>query len=146
MKIWEKTFTIPELNQLFANTASEFLGIRITELGDDYIVATMPLNQRTIQPFGALHGGISGALAETLGSLAGFLAVPEGRAVVGVELNASHLRPAMSQQYDHVIATTTPLRIGNRLQVWQINICDPSGELSCSARLTVSSINIEQPK
>lgn len=142
MQLWKKHFTIAELNQMLANSASDFLGIKITEQKENALIATMPLTPKTTQPFGALHGGISAALAETLGSLAGYLAVEDGKAVVGIEINASHLRAVLAKQYDYVQATASPLRIGNRLQVWQIDICDPAGKLCCSSRLTLSSITI----
>lgn len=93
MKIWKKTFTLEQLNQFNAQCAVGHLGIQFTAQGEDWLEATMPVDHRTTQPMGFLHGGISAALAETVGSMAGFCCVEENQAVVGLDINASHLRP-----------------------------------------------------
>lgn len=139
MNIWKKNLTIAELNQIGTNCAIAHLGILFTELGNDYLTATMPVDQRTTQPMGFLHGGLSVVLAETVGSLAGFCCVEEGKGVVGTEINASHLRPVRSGL---ITAIAKPVRLGSNLQVWQIDIRDQQDKLCCTSRLTLSVINI----
>lgn len=139
MSIWKKNFTLEQLNQVGLHCAVAHLGIEITERGEDYLKATMPVDHRTTQPQGFLHGGISAALAETVGSLAGFCCVDTQQAVVGVEINASHLRPVRT---GWVTATATPIRLGTSLQVWQIDIQDQQDKLCCVARLTLSVVNL----
>lgn len=134
MAIWKRNLSIEEMNQSCLNTAISHLGIKITEQGEDWLKATMPIDHRTVQPMGLLHGGISAALAETLGSIAGFCCTEENQLIVGAEINASHLKSVSS---GYVTATAHPLRLGNKLQVWQIDIRDQQGRLCCSARHTV---------
>lgn len=137
MSIWTNRPT-PELIQSFSvNTLTENLGIEITEVGDDFIRATMPVDQRTVQPMRLLHGGASVALAETLGSMASFMLIEDmsKQSVVGVEINANHLRAVPEGQ--QVTATVRPVRLGRRLHVWEIKIEDEQGRLACVSRLTV---------
>ena len=99
--IWQKNFTLENLNQLCSNSAVSHLGIEISAFGEDWIEATMPVDHRTMQPFGVLHGGVSAALAETVASLAGSLCLEEGKAAVGLDINANHLRPVRSGKVSH---------------------------------------------
>lgn len=111
------------------------LGIEITEKGDDYLVGRVPVDARTKQPFGLLHGGVSVVLAETLGSVGAFNACPEGHMAVGLDINANHLRPATS---GWVTGTAKPVHIGRTTQVWQIDMVNEAGELTCVSRITMA--------
>ena len=113
------------------------LGIRFTEIGPDFVRGTMPVDARTHQPYGLLHGGASVALAETLGSTAAGLCVAEGEGVVGIEINANHLRGVRE---GIVIGTARPLHVGRSTQVWEIRIEDEAGQLVCVSRLTLAVI------
>ena len=126
-----------ELDALSAVTAIERLGIAFTEVGEDSLRATMPVDARTVQPYGLLHGGASVLLAETLGSSAGNLCVPEGARVVGIEINANHLRAVTG---GHVTGTARPLHLGRSTQVWEIHIEDGEGRLACVSRLTLAVV------
>ncbi|WP_101925538.1 MULTISPECIES: hotdog fold thioesterase [Luteimonas] len=129
--------TVDSLNAMSRDTAIDALGIVFTEIGADFIRATMPVDGRTHQPFGLLHGGASVLLAETLGSTAGGLAAPEGCGVVGIEINANHLRGVRSGL---VTGTTRPLHVGRSTQVWEIHIEDAAGKPVCVSRLTLAVI------
>jgi len=136
MKIWSKDLTPEKLNQFAKNTIEEHLGIQITEIGDDYIKARMPVDQRTRQPFGILHGGASVVLAESLGSLASYLCLKsEDQIAVGLEINANHLR-AVSE--GEVLGWVKPIHLGKQLHVWEIKIFNSQEELVCISRLTVA--------
>ena len=137
--IWKKQLSLAQLNAMGRNCAIGHLGIEITALGDNWLEASMPVDHRTIQPFGLLHGGISCALAETLGSLGAFLSLEEGRAAVGLEINANHLRPVSAGR---VIAKASPIALGKNTQVWQIDIRNEQDKLCCVSRLTLSLINL----
>lgn len=137
--IWKKQLSLAQLNAMGRNCAVGHLGIEITALGDNWLEASMPVDHRTIQPFGLLHGGISCALAETLGSLGAFLTLEEGRAAVGLEINANHLRPVSAGR---VIAKASPIALGKNTQVWQIDIRNEQDKLCCVSRLTLSLINL----
>ncbi|WP_223807285.1 hotdog fold thioesterase [Montanilutibacter psychrotolerans] len=115
----------------------EPLGIVFTEVGADYVRATMPVDERTRQPYGLLHGGASVLLAETLGSSAGNLCIGDGRICVGIEINANHLR-AVRQGV--VTGTARPLHVGGRTQVWEIRIEDDGGRLICISRITLAVV------
>ncbi len=119
-----------------------WLGIEFTDCGDDWIKARMPVNDRTKQPFGRLHGGASVAFAETLGSVAAGWCVDRSKFVgVGMEINANHIRPA----YDgFVTATARPEALGRTTQVWTIRIEDEAGKLVCISRFTVAVIPLER--
>jgi len=129
--------TLDQLNELSRNTAIETLGIVFSQIGPDYLRATMPVDRRTHQPYGLLHGGASVLLAETLGSSAGNLCVPEGRACVGIEINANHLRAVRD---GHVTGTARALHVGGRTQVWEVRIEDEHGQLACISRITLAVI------
>jgi 1,4-dihydroxy-2-naphthoyl-CoA hydrolase len=136
MSIWfKKDINLEKLNQFSTNTMNELLGIRITELGENYIKATMPVDKRTHQAYGILHGGASAALAETLGSIGSVIIVdPEEYICVGVEINANHIR---SVRDGFVTGTAVPLHIGASSHVWEIRIVDKNEKLVCVSRLTV---------
>ena len=125
------------LNALSRNTAMEPLGIVFTEVGHDFIRATMPVDERTRQPYGLLHGGASVLLAETLGSSAGMLCVGDDEACVGIEINANHLRGVREGT---VTGTARPLHVGGRTQVWEIRIEDERHRLVCVSRITLAVI------
>ena len=135
--VFRRPSSLEQLNASSRNTAMEPLGIVFTEIGPDYLRATMPVDARTHQPYGLLHGGASVLLAETLGSSAGMMAVDEGQGVVGIEINANHLRGVRT---GIVTGTARPLHIGARTQVWEIRIEDESARLVCISRLTVAVI------
>ncbi|MCI5084062.1 MAG: hotdog fold thioesterase [Saprospiraceae bacterium] len=137
--IWKNLATLEVMNAMSKNTLVENLGIEFIEVGDDYLKAKMPVDDRTVQPYRLLHGGASAALAETMGSVAGVAVLddPSTHMPVGVEINANHLRSATS---GHVYATVKPIRIGKRIQVWNIDIEDDQGELVCVSRLTIAVI------
>ncbi len=138
MSIWRVSPTPEELTARGAASMPGFLGIRFTEVGPDYLRATMPVNERTHQPFGLLHGGASVTLAETVGSVASMLCVdPERYLCVGQEINANHLRGMSSGL---VVATARPLHVGARSHVWHIEIRDEQDRLVCVSRLTMAII------
>lgn len=129
--------SLDQLNAMSANTAIAALGIVFTEIGPDFLRATMPVDSRTHQPYGLLHGGASALLAETLGSSAGGLSAPEGHGVVGIEINANHLRGVRA---GIVTGTARPLHVGRSTQVWEIRVEDAAGKLVCISRLTLAVV------
>ena len=142
MSIWFQPVTPADLAGLHRGTLVEHLGIRITEVGEDYLAGTMPVDARTQQPLGILHGGASVTLAETLGSVAGTLCVDSRKlACVGQEINANHLRPVTSGV---VTGTARPIHIGKRSQVWQIEIRDERARLICISRLTLAVVERDE--
>ncbi|MEO5970318.1 MAG: hotdog fold thioesterase [Bdellovibrionia bacterium] len=140
MKIWKSPVTIEELEKWNANTIHESLGIRFLSVGDDFLEASMPVDHRTKQAAGLLHGGASVVLAESLGSIASALVVgPRDKTCVGIEINASHLGSAESGS---VIGRVTPIRLGKSLHVWNIEIhkagtTSEKPKMICHSRLTV---------
>ena len=135
MPIWKKPLSLEMLRQAHAKTAIEHLGIEITEIGDDFLRGRVPVDERTRQPFGLLHGGVSVVLAETLGSMGAFYASPEGHRAVGLDINANHLRAATS---GWVTGTARPVHIGRTTQVWQIDIANEAGDMVCVSRITMA--------
>jgi 1,4-dihydroxy-2-naphthoyl-CoA hydrolase len=136
--IWRVQATPEQLRERSRNTLAEWLDIRVTEIGPDYLRATMPVNPHTHQPQGILHGGASVALAETVGSLAANLCVDVTKYVcVGQEINANHLRPASSGL---VTGTARPYHVGGRSQVWGIEIRDENDKLVCVSRITMAVV------
>ncbi len=132
-------FHVGQLNQLSLNSMVEHLGIEFTEVGEDYLVAKMPVDRRTHQPMGLLHGGASVALAETLGSVAATLTVdPSLQHCVGLEINANHIKSVRS---GFVYGKTTPVHIGKKTQVWEIRITDDQHQLICISRITLAVID-----
>ncbi len=137
--IWKTKPTLEVLNQVRQNTAVGHLGILFSDIGDDWLEATMPVDHRTKQPAGILHGGATALLAETIGSVASTLVVdwPKQQAV-GIELNISHLR-SISQGL--VIGRVTPIRLGRRTHVWDIRVRDEADKLIAVARLTMAILS-----
>lgn len=135
MTIWKREINLDRLNQTSKNTLIEHLNILYTEVGDDYICATMPVCSFTHQPLGMLHGGASVVLAETLGSVAANFCVDDTAYCVGLDINANHVRAMRSGL---VIGKATPIHLGVSTQVWQINISDERGRLVCTSRLTIA--------
>ena len=131
---WPEGASLDALNARSAGTLMEALGIEFTEVGDGFLRATMPVDARTHQPYGLLHGGASVALAETLGSSAGAL-MAGTNAVVGLEINANHLRAVRSGT---VTGTARPLHVGRSTQVWEIRIEDEAGKPVCISRITLA--------
>lgn len=140
MSIWFRPLTLQDAQRTFGGDGdlAHHLGIALTEVGPDYLRGTLPVDERTRQPFGLLHGGASVALAETLGSMAANFCVDTTRYYcVGQEINANHVRSARS---GHVTGTARPIHLGSRSHVWDIRIEDASGRLTCVSRLTMSVI------
>ena len=135
MTIWKKPISLEACNQTSENTAVTHLGIEFTEIGDDFLRGRVPVDERTRQPFGLLHGGVSVVLAETLGSIGAFYASPEGHRGVGLDINANHLRAATS---GWVTGTARPVHIGRTTQVWAIEMVNEAGELTCVSRITMA--------
>ena len=127
---------MPPLTPLGPGTMAEYLGMEWVELGDDFIKMKMPVDHRTLQPYGLLHGGASCALAETIGSIASHLVIDSAEFIcVGLEINANHIR---SVREGFVTATCTPIHLGKSTHVWDIRIHDDKGQLICISRLTVA--------
>ena len=134
----EKKEKIRRINESIKNTMTSAIGIEINDMGDDFICGKMPVDERTVQPFGLLHGGASVALAETLGSIAGGIKVyNNNETVVGIEINANHLKSARD---GWVYGKATPIRIGKKIQVWNIEITNDSNDIICVSRLTLAVI------
>ncbi|MCH8543250.1 MAG: hotdog fold thioesterase [Alcanivorax sp.] len=135
MMIWTREPDLALANDLQRNTLCEHLGIRITHIGDDSLTGTMPVDPRTHQPMGILHGGASVVLAESLGSLAANMCAAPGHYCVGLDINANHLRSVRSGE---VTGVARPLHLGRSTQVWEIHIHNEAGKPVCIARLTMS--------
>ena len=135
--IWKRQATLEQLNRLGEGNMVGLLDIRFETFTDDTLEATMPVDSRTQQPFGLLHGGASVVLAETLGSVAGYLCSEGEQKVVGLEVNANHIRSARGGR---VRGVCKALHVGARHQVWQIEIFDEQSRLCCSSRLTTAVI------
>ncbi len=137
MRIWKQNVDLAAVNAWSRRTLMEAIDIRITDIGDDHLTGTMPVDDRTRQPYGILHGGASVALAETLGSTAAMLCCENGMAAVGLDINANHLRPVREGT---VTGTARPLHVGRSTQVWEIRIENDARELVCVARLTMAVV------
>ena len=135
MSIWKQPLTLVHLHTIHQNTAVERLGIEFLEIGDDFIRARVPVDERTRQPYGVLHGGVSVVLAEALGSCGAAYASPVGHRVVGLDINANHIKSVTS---GWVIGTSRPLHIGRTTHVWQIELRNEAGELTCVSRITMA--------
>lgn len=133
--IWTRPISCEILHQLHEGTAVRQLGIEFTEVGDDFIAARVPVDARTRQPYGLLHGGVSVVLAETLGSCGAAFTCPEGHRAVGLDINANHLKGATQ---GWVTGVTRPVHIGRSTQVWHIDLRNDAGELTCVSRITMS--------
>lgn len=136
--IWKSVRSVAQLNAGRAGTLLEHLDMEFTEIGDDFVRATMPVDRRTRQPFGLLHGGASVALAETLGSMGAMMCIDaEQFHCVGQEINANHVRGVRAGR---VTGTARPVHLGGRSQVWVIDIVNDEGNLVCTSRLTIAII------
>ncbi len=133
--IWKKELNLDELKHFAQNSIVEYLGIVFTDRNTDSLSATMPVDKRTIQPLGILHGGASVVLAETLGSAASYMTVEDPVYTVGLEVNANHIK---SVTEGHVTGTAKPVHLGNTTQVWDIMIKNDKGQLTCMSRLTMA--------
>ncbi|HJW16101.1 MAG TPA: hotdog fold thioesterase [Flavisolibacter sp.] len=142
MFIWFQPYSLESVQQRGSGTMVEYLGINIVELGEDFLSGTMPVDHRTVQPMGILHGGASVALAETLGSIAANLVVdPANKYCVGLDINANHVRAA---RHGVVTGKAVPIHLGSSTQVWQIEIRDEQQRLICISRLTMAVLNKER--
>ena len=135
MRIWQQALSVDILNTINEDTVVRRLGIEFLEVGDDFLRARVPVNAHTRQPYGLLHGGVSVVLAETLGSVGANHSCPEGWRAVGLDINANHLRAATS---GWVTGTARPVHIGRSTQVWQIDMHNDEGEITCVSRLTMA--------
>lgn len=133
-----KTITLKQLNKLCRHSAVAHLGIEFTEIDENHLTATVPVNTNTMQPFGLLHGGVSALLAETLASAAAMLHCAENQIPVGTELNISHLKAI---KHGKATATATPLHLGKESQVWQVEQRDEQGNLCAVSRVSVRLLN-----
>ncbi|ANE51895.1 hotdog fold thioesterase [Flavisolibacter tropicus] len=141
MAIWFQTSSIEKLKERHKDTLINHLDIQLTEIGEDYLCGEMPVDHRTVQPMGILHGGASVALAETLGSVAANLVVDRSKkACVGLEINANHLKSVRSGK---VIGTARPIHIGSSTQVWSIEIRNEAGQLTCISRITMAVLDLK---
>lgn len=144
MAIWFGNPQLEDAVGMKKDTLLESLGIEIIEITEHSLIGTMPVDKRTVQPYGILHGGASVSLAETLGSVAAHLSIDSSKYyAVGMEVNANHLRPATS---GNVIGTATPVHIGNNSHVWSISIKDEDDRLVCISRLTMAIISKDRIK
>ena len=141
--MFTNSITLDALHSFSNNTISQHLGIEFTEIGIDYIVAKMPVDKRTHQPFGILHGGASVVLAETLGSIASFLCLKDSKKqhAVGLEINANHIR---SVKEGFVYGKVTPIHVGRSTHIWEIKITNEDGKLVFISRLTVAIIDADR--
>jgi 1,4-dihydroxy-2-naphthoyl-CoA hydrolase len=135
MRIWKQDISIASLTTIHVDTAVAYLGMEFLEVGDDFITARMPVNTHTRQPYGLMHGGVSVVLAETLGSCGAAYCVPVGYRAVGLDINANHLKGASS---GWVTGITRPVHIGRTTQVWQIDMRNDAGEMTCVSRITMA--------
>jgi 1,4-dihydroxy-2-naphthoyl-CoA hydrolase len=137
--IWHRVYTLDEAKQIVAGTMIEHIGIEITEIGEDFLKGTMPVDHRTVQPMRILHGGASVTLAETLGSLAATMIIDnEKKFCVGLDINANHIRAAKAGL---VTGIAKPVHLGSSTQVWSIEITDDEGRLVCISRLTMAILD-----
>lgn len=139
MAIWfKKDLSVPDLSNLGKGTMGEYVGIEWAEVGEDCLKARMPVDHRTVQPYGLLHGGASCVLAETIGSVASAMVIDHTKFYcVGLEINANHVRSAKN---GYVTGVATPLHLGASTHVWDIKIFDEKEKLVCVSRLTVAII------
>lgn len=135
MPIWKRPVSVEELTRIHQGTAPAHLGMEFLEVGDDFITGRLPVDARTVQPYGVMHGGVNVVLAETLGSCGAIYCTPPGQRVVGLDINANHLRGASS---GWVTGKATPVHIGRSTHVWQIELRDDAGRLTCVSRLTMA--------
>jgi 1,4-dihydroxy-2-naphthoyl-CoA hydrolase len=135
MAIWKKPISIQILADIHKDTAVDHLGMEFLEVGDDFIRGRIPVDKRTRQPYGLLHGGVSVVLAETLGSCGAGFSTPEDYRAVGLDINANHLKGATS---GWVTGIARPVHIGRTTQVWQIDMRNDAGDMTCVSRITMA--------
>ncbi|MES2625193.1 MAG: hotdog fold thioesterase [Pseudomonadota bacterium] len=135
MAIWKNNADIEHVRQFLVGTMCEHVGMELVEIGDDFVKATMPVDPRTIQHMGIIHGGASVVLAETVGSIAATLCCPEGHYIVGLEINANHVRAGKPP---YVTGIARPIHIGSSTMIWDIRITDTEDKLVCVSRLTTA--------
>lgn len=134
--MWTTRYTVDQCNKMCESTIHDALGIKITEVGDDFLAGTMPVDERTVQPFKLLHGGASVVLAESLGSLASVMMINQEKSIcVGLDINANHVRAVKS---GIVTGVARPINIGGKIHIWEIKIFNELEKLVCIARLTVT--------
>ena len=144
MNIWHTDYTAEEIGRIEATGLNSRIGIEITEVGDDYLNGTMPVDDRTKQPAGLLHGGANCVLAETLASWAATLVIdPSQNRAVGLEINANHIRSATEGE---VTGVSRPIHIGRQTHVWEVKIKRQDGKLSCVSRVTMAIIEKQEEK
>lgn len=138
--IWKTPPTLEKIEATGSNSLTEHLGIEFTEVGGDYMTATMPVDHRTVQPMRLLHGGASVAFAETLGSVASMFCLTDltTQSVVGVEINANHLNSA--KEGEVVTGTVRPIKVGRRIHVWEIKIHRSDEKIVCVSRITIAVV------
>ncbi len=137
MRIWKRSISVEEITASNQDTAASHLGIEFLEVGGDFIRGRVPVDARTRQPYGLLHGGVSVVLAETLGSIAAHFCCDDGQRAVGLDINANHLR-GVTQGW--VTGTVRPVHIGRTTQVWQIDLANDEGQLTCVSRITMAVV------
>ncbi len=135
MRIWKKPISIELLTTSHMGTAVAHLGMEFVQVGDDFIIGRVPVDNRTRQPYGLLHGGVSVVLAETLGSCGAAYSSPPDYRAVGLDINANHIKGATS---GWVTGVTRPVHIGRTTQVWQIDLTNDAGEITCVSRITMA--------
>ena len=136
--IWKQPISVEKLTEIHIDTAVEHLGIEFLEVGDNFIRARAPVDKRTRQPLGILHGGVSVVLAETLGSCGAAFSSPAGHRALGLDINANHLR-AVTEGW--VTGIAKPFHIGRTTHVWQIELTDDKGRLTCVSRITMAILS-----
>lgn len=141
--VFKTAVDLASLNKMGLDSLVSHLGIEFVEAGEDFLTARMPVDERTRQPFGILHGGASAALAETVGSVAATLCLDlSQQRVVGLEINANHVKPVTA---GYVYGTARPVHVGQRTQVWEIKITDEAQKLVCVSRLTLMVVKTNAP-
>jgi 1,4-dihydroxy-2-naphthoyl-CoA hydrolase len=135
--IWKTSMSVEEITAGNKDTAASHLGIEFLEVGDDFLRGRVPVDARTRQPFGMLHGGVSVMLAETLGSVAAQICCGEGLLAVGLDINANHLRGVMQ---GWVTGIARPVHIGRKTHVWQIDLTNDEGQMTCVSRITMAIV------
>lgn len=137
--MFHKEATVEAINAMCKNTLTEHIGIEITEVGNDYLVGKMPVDHRTHQPMGLLHGGASVVLAETLGSIAATLTLDLSKQyAVGLEINANHIKGVRD---GFVYGKASPIHVGKKTQVWEIRMTNEEGQITCISRITMAVID-----
>lgn len=141
MAVWQKEVNLVTLNQKYITWLGQTLGLEMTDFGDDFLEARMPVTEKALQPFGLLNGGVSCLVAEIVASVASNMCAPEGFNAVGQQLNASHLRPVFKG--DTIVARATNIHAGRRSQLWDVSIRDSKQKLVCKITFTSALVPIE---